>query len=91
MIDEKIKNYVAELNEKAKEIDGDFASTYDYTQCKKYYKIWQTLSNQQRCIFAFIDEYGDHCACWLYCEGRIFTKRYNRVLRNSKKVKYKIL
>ena len=39
MIDEKIKNYVTALNEKAKEIDGDFASTYDYTQGKTYYKM----------------------------------------------------
>lgn len=59
MIDEKIKNYITALNEKAKEIDGEFTSTYDFTQGKTYFKIWQTLSNQQRCIFAFIDQQGN--------------------------------
>lgn len=59
MIYEKIKNYITALNEKAKEIDGEFASTYDFTQGKTYFKIWQTLSNQQRCIFAFIDQQGN--------------------------------
>lgn len=34
MIDEKIKNYVTTLNEKAKEIDGDFARAYDFSQQK---------------------------------------------------------
>lgn len=59
MIDEKIKNYVTALNEKAKEFDGEFASTYDYSQGKTYFKIWQTLSNKQKCIFAFIDQQGN--------------------------------
>lgn len=59
MIDEKIKNYVTDLNEKAKEINGEYASIYDYTQGKTYCKIWQTLCNGQKCIFAFIDQNGN--------------------------------
>lgn len=54
---EKIKNYITELNENKENKESE--STFEFSQAKKYFKIWVTLCNGQKCIFAFIDENGD--------------------------------
>lgn len=56
---EKIENYITELNENSKKENGAYNSTFSYTQGKKDFKIWQTLCNNQKCIFAFIDQQGN--------------------------------
>lgn len=55
----QIENYITELNEHSKKENGEFFSTFSYTQGKKDFKIWQTLCNNQKCIFAFIDQQGN--------------------------------
>lgn len=56
---EKIESYITELNEHSKKENGAYNSTFSYTQGKKDFKIWQTLCNNQKCIFAFIDQQGN--------------------------------
>lgn len=56
---EKIEKYITELNENSKKEKGEYCSTYTYSQGKKFFKVWQTLCNNQICIFAFIDNMGN--------------------------------
>ena len=59
-IEQKIIKYIEELNDYSLKEWGSFSkSTFDYTEGKRYFKIWQTLCNSQKCIFAFIDEDGN--------------------------------
>lgn len=58
-MENKIKDYITELNEHSKKVDGQYNSTFEYTQGSKFYKVWQTLCNNQKCIFCFIDNNGN--------------------------------
>lgn len=58
-MEDKVKDYVKELEEYSKQKDGKFYSTFDYTKGQKFYKVWEYLCNKQKCIFCFIDENGN--------------------------------